>query len=264
MNIKLFEGLFGRAKSRIDTSKLSKEKSDKFFELLKQNMAEELQKPTHIAVIGKCGVGKTSTINALFDTDWKISHVKAATKKEEVLIMEGERGSLKISDLPGFGEDIDKEAEYLKLYRRVLSECDVALLILKADTRDMAEVQRMLRDVVGKDYNLSKRIIVGLNQVDIVQPGHWLDKPNLPSVEQEKSIKEIVKERVKSIEKVCAIQPSQVIAYSATRRYRLEHLFAAMVSGTAGEAWVMNAKGKVANYLELVDPEFRPPLTNKE
>ncbi len=264
MNIKLFEGLFNKAKSKIDTSELPKEKSDKFFELLKENMAEELQKPTHIAVIGKCGVGKTSTINALFGTDWKISHVKAATKEEEILMLEGERGTLKISDLPGFGEDIDKEEEYSQLYKRVLSECDVALLILKADTRDMAEVQRMLRDVVGRDFDVSKRIVVGLNQVDNVQPGHWLEKPNLPSVEQENSIKEIVVERIKSIEKVCAIKPSQVIAYSAKKHYHLEHLFRAMVSGTAGEAWVMNAKGKVADYLELVDPEFRPPTNNKE
>lgn len=264
MNIKLFEGLFSKAKSKIDTSKLSKEQSDKFFELLKEDMAEELRKPTHIAVIGKCGVGKTSTINALFGTDWKVSHVKAATLAEEILMLEGERGALKISDLPGFGEDIDKEEEYSQLYKRVLRECDVALLILKADTRDMAEVQRMLRDVVGSDFDVSKRIIIGLNQVDNVQPGHWLDKPNLPSVEQENSIKEIVVERIKSIEKVCAIKPSQVIAYSAKRRYRLEHLFEAMVSGTAGEAWVMNAKGKVADYLELVDPEFCPPTNNRE
>lgn len=227
--------------------------------MLKQKIMEELQKPTHIAVIGKTGVGKTSTINALFGTDWEISHVRAATKDEQVFIYESERGRLKISDLPGFGEDIETEDAHREIYKRVLSECDVALLILKADTRDMLDVQRTLRDVVGKNLNhLSKRIVVGLNQIDLVHPGNWLEGANIPSIEQEKNIKKIIKERVNSIKKVCSIKPSQVVEYSVVKRYRLVHLFAAMIQCTVGEAWVLDAKKNIADYLELVDPKYLP------
>jgi small GTP-binding protein len=244
---------------RVDTSKVSKEDADKVFDEVKRRVFEELDHPTHIAVIGKTGVGKTSTINSLFGTDWKISHVRAATREEQVFVYEGDRGKLKISDLPGFAEDIDTEEHHREIYTRVLNECDVALLILKADSRDMLEVQRFLRDVVDRSINdLAKRIVVGLNQVDLVQPGRWLEEPNIPSRHQKESVEAIIKERVKSVRKVCKIKPSQVIAYSATRRYRLEQLFEAMINCTVGEVWVLDAKKKIANYLELIDPKYLP------
>jgi small GTP-binding protein len=251
--------LIAEYKSRVDMSKVSKKDADRVFKELRERIIQELEYPTHIAVIGKTGTGKTSTINALFGTDWKISHVRAATKAEQVYLYEGDRGRLKISDLPGFAEDIDTEEHYREIYTRVLNECDVALLILKADSRDMLEVQRFLRDVVSKSINnLAKRIVVGLNQVDLVQPGHWIEDANVPSPEQRKSIDSIIKERVKSINKVCKIQPRQVIAYSAIRRFRLVQLFEAMINCTIGEVWVLDAKKKIADYLELVDPKYLP------
>lgn len=254
-----WDRLIEKYEIQLDRSKLSEPDAARAFEMLKKAVMEELHRPTHIAVIGKTGVGKTSTINALFGTDWKISHVRAATKQEQVFVYENERGRLKISDLPGFGEDIDTEDLHRAIYERVLNECDVALLVLKADTRDMLEVQRTLRDIVGHSHSaVSKRIVVGLNQVDLVHPGDWLEKANIPSVEQEKNIKKIINQRVKSIKKVCAIKPSNVIAYSASRRYHLAHLFAAMVTSTAGHAWVLDAKKNIADYLELVDPKYLP------
>lgn len=259
MKLPEVDRLINEYKSKVDTSKVSKKDADKFFKEIKRRMIEELEYPTHIAVIGKTGTGKTSTINALFGTDWDISHVRGATKEEQVYILEGDRGRLKISDLPGFAEDIDTEERYRKIYTRVLNECDVALLILKADTRDMLEVQRFLRDVVSKSINnFAKRIVVGLNQVDLVQPGKWLDKPNIPSPEQRESIESIIKERVESIRKVCKIKPKQVVAYSAKRQYHLVQLFEAMINCTVGEAWVLDAKKKIANYLELIDPKYLP------
>ncbi len=257
MKLDKWDDLLKKYKAQINTTEFAEENVDQIFDKLKEKIIEELQTPTHIAVLGKCGVGKTSTINALFGTDWEISHTAAATKDEQIYVYSGERGKLKISDLPGFGEDIDTEDHYLNIYKRVISECDVALLLLKADTRDMAEVQRFLRDVVGPTLNnLSKRIVIGINQVDLVQPGHWLDEPNIPSLEQEKSIEKIKQERIKSISKVCSIKPTQVILYSAVKRYRLVQLFEAMVSCTAGEAWALDAKKKIANYLELVNPKY--------
>ena len=254
-----WDTLVEKYKLQLDESKLSGPNAEKAFEMLKEQVMKELHRPTHIAVIGKTGVGKTSTINALFGTDWKISHVRAETKEEQVFIYENERGRLKISDLPGFGEDIDTEALHRAIYKRVLKECDVALLILKADTRDMLEVQRTLRDVVGKSLNsVSKRIVVGLNQVDLVYPGDWLEGPNIPSPDQQKNIKKIINQRIKSIKKVYAIKPSNVVAYSAIKRYHLVHLFAAMVTSTVGHAWVLDAKKNIADYLEMVDPKYLP------
>ena len=227
-------------------------------------MSEELQHPTHIAVIGKCGVGKTSTINALFGTDWKISHVRAATKTVQEFLYESERGRLKISDLPGLGEDIETEDRYREMYAGVLKQCEIALFVLKADSRDMLEVQRILRDVITEaNPEVAKRIVIGLNQVDLVHPGNWIEAANLPSEEQEANIRQIAKERLRSLRKVCRITPRQLVPYSATKRYRLEHLFHAMISATGGEAWVLDAKKQISDWRELVDERFLPPESEK-
>lgn len=226
-------------------------------ELLKQRVREELEHPTHIAVIGKCGVGKTSTINALFGRDWKISHTRAATTRVQESILESERGRLKISDLPGLGEDIATESSYRQIYAEVLDKCEIALFILKADSRDMLEVQRILRDVVARSLpDVAQRLVIGLNQVDLVYPGDWIEAANIPSKEQEKNIRLIVRERIRSIRKVCPIKTTQIVAYSALKRYRLQQLFYAMIASTAGEAWVLSAKKQIADWRELVDPKY--------
>src|SRR5437773_2531019 len=105
MNTENLEELIERYKSQIESNKRRHPQMDAVFEEIKVRMVEALCKPFHIAVIGKAGVGKTSTINALFGTDWKISHTEGATKEEHILHLTGSRGSLDISDLPGLGED---------------------------------------------------------------------------------------------------------------------------------------------------------------
>lgn len=229
------------------------------YTLLRERLCEELMKPTRIAVIGKCGVGKTSTINAIFGTDWRISHVRAATKRKQEYLYESDRGRLRITDLPGIGEDVDTEAASAALYMRVLQDCEVALFVLKADTRDMLDVQRTLRAIAARAMpDLARRIVIGLNQVDLVQPGSWIEEGNIPSPEQERSIRLIIDERLRSIRKICSVKRSQIIAYSATRRYHLTHLFHAMMASTSGEAWVLDARKSIADWRQFVSPKYLP------
>jgi len=129
----------------------------------------------------------------------------------------------------------------------------------------MLDVQRILRDVVtGAMPEVAKRIVIGLNQVDLVQPGAWIEGANVPSPEQEVNIGSIIRERLKSIQKVCPIKRTQVIAYSAVRRYRLVHLFQAMIACTSGEAWVLDSRKKIADWKELVDEKYLPVPLRRE
>jgi predicted GTPase len=234
-------------------------------EFLKQRFMEELARPTHIAVIGKCGVGKTSTINALFGFNGKISHTRAATKQVHDYFYENDHGRLRISDLPGLGEDLDTEESYRGMYVEVLNSCEVALFVLRADSRDMMDVQRIFRDIIKPIIpGVARRVILGLNQVDLVYPGDWISGANLPSKEQERNIQLIAKERLRSLRKAYPVKQSQVVPYSATKRYRLEHLFHAMISCTAGEAWVLNAKKQIADWHALVDANYLPKEGNRE
>ncbi|MFL6262500.1 MAG: GTPase family protein [Thermoanaerobaculia bacterium] len=225
--------------------------------LLKARIMEELARPTHIAVIGKCGVGKTSTINSLFGFNGKVSHTRAATKQIQDYVYETEHGRLRISDLPGLGEDLDTEEDYRAMYVEVLKGCEVALFVLRADSRDMMDVQRIFREIVNPTIpEATKKIVIGLNQVDLVHPCDWLEEANLPSKAQEKTIQVIARERLKSLRKVCPLKPKQLVPYSAKKRYHLEHLFYSLMTCTSGEAWILDAKKQIANWEELVNAKY--------
>lgn len=225
--------------------------------LLKTSVMEELAHPTHIAVIGKCGVGKTSTINSLFGFKGKVSHTRAATKHVQDYLYENEHGRLRISDLPGLGEDLDTEENYRAMYVEVLKNCEIALFVLRADSRDMMDVQRIFREVINPTIpQVARKIVIGLNQVDLVYPGDWIDGANLPSTAQEKNIQAIAKERLRSIRKTFPIKPRQIVPYSATKRYHLEHLFYSLLISTSGEAWVLDAKKQIANWSDFVKEKY--------
>lgn len=231
---------------------------------LRQRVIDELKRPTHIAVIGKSGVGKTSTINALFGFHGKVSHVNAGTTSIEDYIYETERGRLRVTDMPGLGEDIETEDRYREMYARTLQQCEVALFVLRADSRDMRDVQLIFRDLIKASMpDAANRIVIGINQVDLAHPGDWIVDANLPSRQQEKTIGAIKKARLESIRKVYRIDSERIVPYSATKRYKLENLFHALLLGTAGEAWILSAKKSIANWKDLVDPRYLPGESTK-
>jgi hypothetical protein len=56
----------------------------------------------------------------------------------------------------------------------------------------------------------------------------------------------------------------RIIPYSASRWYRLEDLFGAMLDACPDErAWVLYSRGKLASYLKKVDPDVLKSL-NKD
>ena len=130
---------------------------EKFIEGLKETLPEKdidrligefgdaKKSPPKIAVIGKTGVGKTTTVNNLFNAKFKESSILVGTTKaQEKIFNLDSGGELKIIDLPGYGRSIKEDIEYDKIYREIIPKCDVLLLIIQADTRDLREDQKML------------------------------------------------------------------------------------------------------------------------
>ncbi len=236
-------------------------------EQVRSEIQKELEgNPPRIALIGETGVGKTTTINALFNQGLEISHtVPCTTKPEEFEVQAeeyiGSEGLIKIIDMPGLGEDLETDEKHKKAYFDVLPTCDVAVWILKADVRTMTQIQVYLKDVVGKAMGGYDRIVIGLNQVDVIQPGKWNEKANISSLEQEVSISERLEDISKKIRHVCDIQKEQIIPYSALKRYRLENLFNAMMEACPQKrAWTLLNRKAVADFAELIDPEYRKKL----
>jgi hypothetical protein len=88
---------------------------------------------------------------------------------------------------PGVGEDLAQDPEYLRMYEQNLERCDVVLWVVSARDRAVALDHMHLR----KLSPFHQRIVLGVNQADLVEPMDWVEKYNISSAEQERNLREI-------------------------------------------------------------------------
>ena len=113
--------------------------------LVLNKFKQERKLPPKIAILGKAGVGKTTTINSVFNAQWKTSHTIVGTTQaqmKEFALSTG--GTLSVVDLPGYGRSMAEDREYEKIYQKMIPSCDLVFLVLQANTRDFADDQEMI------------------------------------------------------------------------------------------------------------------------
>ena len=116
--------------------------------LILEKFKQERQLPPKVAIFGKAGVGKTTTINSLFNAKWKTSHTVVGTTKAQMKEFElSTGGTLNVLDLPGYGRTSAEDKEYEKIYQEMIPSCDLVFLIMQADTRDFSDDQEMILKV---------------------------------------------------------------------------------------------------------------------
>jgi len=224
---------------------------------LAEAIEDELIRPPKIALIGKSGVGKSSTINALFNPDplLEVGPVRPVTPVpyEITIPLDDRRGSITIVDGPGLGATRAITKKILPLYANLLPSCDLILWVIKADDRALEADQDFLEMLLTDE--LRDRLVIGINQVDKIDPEDWNEEYALPSRDQEFNIREKEK-HVKEILTEIGIQPRQVISYSALYGYRLTALLVAALNACPKtRGWVIKHRAKLTPY--------RPPILNK-
>lgn len=143
----------------------------------------------NILVTGATGVGKSSTINALFNTE--VAKVGVGVDPETSLIECYQLDNLTIWDTPGLGDDVETDKEIKQQIINKLNEkdedgnfvIDLVLVLLDASSKDMGTAFDLINDVLRPclEEEASKRIIVALNQADIAMKGrHWDREKNVP------------------------------------------------------------------------------------
>lgn len=202
--------------------------------------------PPTICVIGLSGVGKSSTINSMFGADRPVSATIRGTNRFDAktydILSTRVAGltlncRLRIYDAVGLGESADLDAKYLRRYKSHLPKCDIALWIVAARNRAIALDQQYLK----KLSRVLPNLVIGLNQVDLVEPLDWVDATNLPSAAQLEAIGEIVRDRRAKLTRYARQGEVAVIPYSALRYYNLQSLYLECVrSAPAERRWMFD------------------------
>lgn len=250
----------------------SKLKPEEFEEFRTKVQTELLDRAPVVAIIGKAGVGKTTTINNLFDVDDYVA--EALSFDEKGHIGDVRRGTttairkrfdlkigigLDIIDLPGLGDDIRKDKEFEAIYRQILPKCDIVLYVLKADNRTLGEDERILQNIVLPSCD-KKKIILAVNQVDILGENeglHWDTRINLPDPRQEELIQLKQKDISSMFHEDLDVDANKIVCYSAIKRYHLLELLHSIVK-TTPLGFIFGVLGLMPReWIEDAEPEWR-------
>lgn len=248
----------------------------------RKKFLEELQKrlePTAvIVVIGTAGVGKTSTINAIFGVDWAVGVGKRGTTsmQEKVFEIDSVR-RMKIIDLPGMGDSIERDKETAEIYKKILPTADVVLYILQADDRAFSDVEYTIKEYVLPNITDPSKLVVGINKVDQLGIGtdediYWDEDFNFPSPAQMEYIEKKSYQTAKYIAKATGIRilwftkkminKKRIVAYSAAKRYNLGELIRVICDAAGDNSYKIPVKP--ADPLELMSESAKQALAEAQ
>ena len=216
-----------------------------------------------IAIIGEAGVGKTTTLNALFNAGAEVGHSMPTTKTADGFDVEisdhrGNKGDIHVIDMPGLGESIAKAEDLAALYAKHLPASDVILWVHSASDRMLEFTQRKIVEIFREELGpLADSLVFGLNKAEAVS-ANWRHHGNVPSEDQIKNLELAERHFTDTMRQVLPRRSSlRVTTYSALQFYNLPRLFAMLMEAMPKKRrWVLEQRMDLANFVEKADPRF--------
>ncbi|MDX4944603.1 GTPase family protein [Providencia manganoxydans] len=186
-----------------------------------------------IGLMGKTGAGKSSLINALFQSQLSpVSDVSGCTRQTQRFSMSMNNHVLTFVDLPGVGESLERDKEYHQLYRSLLPELDLIIWVLKADDRAWSSDEQCYRFLTEQCGYQPKRFLFVLNQADKIEPCRQWDE-----VCQQPSSEQVANLELKQQAVITAFKPHHpVMTVSAAEGYQLTELAEQLIQVLPAEA----------------------------
>ncbi|MGF1733598.1 GTPase [Photobacterium kasasachensis] len=194
-----------------------------------------------IGIFGKTGVGKSSLCNALFGKEiCKVSDIEACTREPQDVLLEIGRGKgITLLDVPGVGENQERDLEYSELYQQLIPELDVILWVLKGDDRAFSVDIDFYKNVVKPHIEDRKPFVLVLNQVDKIEPfREWNVESRSPSQKQAVNIEM----KLSGVANEFAVKRSIVVPVSADEKFGLTKLIDEIIFSLPDEKKLSFAK----------------------
>ena len=166
----------------------------------------------NILFVGGTGVGKSSTINALFGR--YEAEVGVGQNPQTMQMLKYELDNLVIWDSPGLGDSTEMDKLHSKKIEELLKNnnlINVVLVIVDGSNRQLESTYKLIKEVLVPNINKEK-IIIGINKIDKAIGKYWDSINNCPKLEVREYIKNsIVKPIEERIEKDTGIRFSSII-----------------------------------------------------
>ncbi|MCU7725231.1 50S ribosome-binding GTPase [Actinoplanes sp. KI2] len=220
---------------------LSEEAQD-YVDQIRDRLQAEAAKPLTVAVMGQTGVGKSSLINALFDTRLPTDPVRPCTMEPAEVTVESKsaRHPLTFVDLPGVGESAAADPRYFTMYRRFLDAADVVLWAVHADSRSLAGDVALIHRLLNGAPDLGKITFV-LTKADLVHADPWIvpleaGLPARVTVQPGPATADLLAQKIRFVRETFGATPAAgsdevvlPIACSSVLRYNLAGVMTAVV-----------------------------------